>query len=53
MFFKTSNVGRKDISNKVVNNKNVSSINIGSKENYNKKKQGFAYLFNLRHNRNV
>jgi hypothetical protein len=37
MFFKTSGVGRKDVSSKDVNNKGVESIDVSSYKNCNKK----------------
>jgi hypothetical protein len=36
-FFKTSGVGRKDVSSKNINNKNVSSIDLSDIENCDKK----------------
>jgi hypothetical protein len=44
-FFKTSGVGRKDVSSKEFSNKNVGSIDVNSQENYNKKSRVLLTVF--------
>jgi hypothetical protein len=45
MFFRTSGVGYKDVSNKEFSNKDVSSINVSSQENCNKRSRVLLAVF--------
>jgi hypothetical protein len=45
MFFKTSDVGHKDVSSKEFSNKDVGSINVNSQENCNKRSKVLLTVF--------